>query len=144
MLVKIVILIITRWNHNLNYDCIIGRRCHKYQFCCDKYVFLSTNTWHVFVTTKYVFCRDKSTLVMTKLWLSQQNILVIFWSYMSRQNTSFVETKLCMYHFCCNKTFVMTKLSPQTFCHDEHTFVTTKDVFCHNKNYTCGSSRQRQ
>ena len=144
MLVKIVILIITRWNHNLNYDCITRRSCYKYQFCCDKYVFVTTNTWHVFVTTKYIFCRDKSMLVVTKLWLSQQNILVIFWSYMSRQNTSFVETKLsCIisvatkllsWQNCHHKRFVMTSilLSQQKTC-----FVTTKITLW-------GSSHQRQ
>ena len=42
---------------------------------------------------------------------------------LSRQNTSFVVTKVCL---------VATKLclSRQKFCRDKHTFVATKDVFC--------------
>ena len=50
-------------------------------------------------------------------------------------------------HFCCDKSvLVMTKLllpqifiavntclSQQKFCCDQHTFLATKDVFCHEK-----------
>ena len=47
----------------MSHTFIIGTSCHKYHFCCDKYVFVATNT---FVTTKHVFCCDKSMLATTK------------------------------------------------------------------------------
>ena len=63
----------TIWSKML-YEClagnfIIGRSCHKYNFCHDK---------HVFVASKRVslpwqkFCHDKIMFVVTKLCLSQQ------------------------------------------------------------------------
>ena len=123
MRVKIVILI-TRWNHNLNYDCITRRSCYKYQFCCDKYVFVTTNTWHVFVTT--------NIFVVTKVRLSWQNCDChdkIFWSYFG--------------HICRDKTRLLLRqnyhvsvLLQQNFCHDKT--VTTNVLswqayFCHTK-----------
>ena len=53
-------------------------------------------------------------------------------SFLSRQNTSFVSTKVCLprQNICRDKIC----LSGQTFCHDKHTFVTTKDVFCPDKH----------
>ena len=55
------------------------------------------------------------------------------------------------YHFCCDKSFVATNfvliLLQQKFCCGKYTFVTTKDVFCHNKHMfvaanTCLSLRK--
>ena len=110
----------------------------------------------IFVVTKVLswqsqVCRDK-TLVTTKLCMSWQNNFVtsklLSWQI-------FVKTNMCLswQQFCHDKhTFVMTKdmfvmtkvsLSRQNFCHDyKHTSVATKAVFCHNKNYICGSSHQ--
>ena len=52
--------------------------------------------------------------------------------FLSRQNTSFVSTNICLSfcrdkHVCCNKTFVAANiiLSRQKFCHDKLTFVAT-------------------
>ena len=55
-------------------------------------------------------------------------------AFLSLQNTSFVTTKVCA---------IKLYLSRQTrlYC-DKHTFVATKDVFCRDKNDTCGSYRQ--
>ena len=99
-----------------------GRSCHKYYFRRDKTGLLS---WQ-----KYA-CHKKSMPAATKSML--------------RQN--YVATNICG-----NKRFVMAKifLPRQTFCHkDKHTFVTTKDVLCHdkthvcrNRNDTCGSNCQ--
>ena len=77
---------------------IIGGTCHKYHFCRHKHMFVAK---HVFVATKHVFCRDKTRLL-------------------SRQNTSFVATKICLsrQNYACrykhvvatNINFVATKL----------------------------------
>ena len=54
-------------------------------------------------------------------------------------NTSFFLTKVCLPRQ--NKIFVATNTCFQTcdkhsfFCHDKHTFVTTKDMFCHNNTH---------
>ena len=69
-------------------------------------------------------------------------------SFLSRQNTSFVATKVCVppQNLCLSREimFVATNtcLSRQYFCPDEHTFVATKDVFCRGKHDTCVSPRQ--
>ena len=66
-------------------------------------------------------CRDKIMFVATKGCLSFS---------LSRQNTSFIATKLCKYHFYRDKhVFVATKVCP-----DKHNFVATKDVFCRDKH----------
>ena len=44
------------------------------------------------------------------------SIIFVATKALSRQNTSFVATKVCL------------------FCRDKHTFVATKDVFCHDKH----------
>ena len=51
---------------------IIGRSCHKYHFCCDKHVFVTTNICcdRSFVKTN-IFCCDKHNFVMTKVWSRQ-------------------------------------------------------------------------
>ena len=106
-----------------------------------------TATSIIFITTKVLSqqkdaCQDKS-FVMTNLILSWQTFccdkltFVKTNSCLSRQNTSFVVTKVC--------------LARQNICHDKHVFVicfvalsillsrqkmcfvTTKDVFCHDK-----------
>ena len=65
--------------------------------------------------------------------------------HVSRQifvNTSFVATKLCKYHFCRDKGFATTNiifLSRRKFNRNKHTFVATKDVFCHEKQTACAS-----
>ena len=62
---------------------------------------------------------------------------------MSRQNTSFVATKVCLSRqtrVCRDKGFVSTStcLPRQKFCLDKHTFVATKVVFCQCiQKYAC-------
>ena len=47
------------------------------------------------------------------------------------------------YNFCRNKRMlVATRFVTTNICCGKHTFVATKDAFCHDKNDTCGSSRQ--
>ena len=67
---------------------------------------------------KYTFCRNKS-IVAT--------------------NTCFVATKVCLpqQFFLSRHNFSRDKyLSRQNLPYDKHTFVATKDVFCHDK-YVC-------
>ena len=55
---------------------IIGRSCHKYNFCCDKHNFVMTKllSWKAyFCCNKHIFCCDKSVLVTTK-HLSRQTL----------------------------------------------------------------------
>ena len=59
---------------------------------------------------------------------------------LSRQNTSFVMTKVCLLrqNFCHDKImFVATKYfcrDEHMFCRDKNTFVVTKHVFCRDKS----------
>jgi len=66
--------------------------------------------------------------------------LAIFWSAKQRRKNTRFRDK----YFCREKYFFTTNtcLSRQNFCRDKHTFDMTKDVFCRDKNYTCGCSRQ--
>ena len=64
------------------------RSCHKYHFCCDKYVFVGTN---MYLTTKHVFCRDKS---MVATILSQQKYVA-------------TKVSLLQAYFCHNKRHVL-------------------------------------
>ena len=98
----------------------------------------------IFVTTKHVFCHNKNMLVMTKCFCHDTCVTNI-----CRNKRNFVRTSIIL----SGQTCVCCILSGQKFCHDEHTFVMTKDVFCHDmclsyqnfchdKNYTYGSSSQ--
>ena len=75
-------------------------------FCCDKVMF---------VQTKY-FCCDK-TFVMTNICHNKQ---------------VFVATTVLSWQ--AYKSFVATKIFYVTFCHNMHTFVMTKDLFCYGKH----------
>ena len=88
---------------------IIGRSCHKYNFCRDK-CFVVCCDKLMFVMTKHVFCRDKSMLVVTKLLLLQ--VFVATNTCLSRQ--TFYRDK---------HTSVATK---DVFCRDKHVIVATK------------------
>ena len=88
---------------------IIGGSCHKYHFSRGNFsrnkTFVATNiSRDKHNFTKHVFCRDRSILVTTKR-LSQQT------------------------RVCYDKDSWRQKL-----CHDKHTFVETKDVFCLEKH----------
>ena len=121
---------------------ITGGSCHRYYFCRDKSVVVTSLllSWqHVFVTTKHVFCHNKSMLATTKL-LSRQNYVLPWQTHakvnLSGQNFCQDNIMLVATNVCLDKTFVTTKicLSRQTFYHEKHTFVTTKDVFCWDKH----------
>ena len=107
--------------------------CHDKKLCLDK---------HTFVVTKDVFCHDKHVLwqkyachdkhlVMTKWCLSRQ-ISVVTKVLLPQKHTK-IATKIVT---------ASIHLSQQKMC-----FVTTntclsRQNFCCNKNYTCGSFRQ--
>ena len=128
--------------HTQHVYTIIGRSCHRHHFCHDKSVVATSlllswqkhvchnKTW-VLSQQKYA-CRDK-TFVETKLCLSRQTHAKVdlSWQNFCQDNIMLVATNVCP-----DKTFVPTKicLSRQTFYHKKHTFVTTKDVFCHDKH----------
>ena len=80
---------------------------------------------HLFVMTKHVFCRDKSMLVTTHFccdkYLSQQQFL-LRQKYFVVTNINFLLRKFC----CGNLTFVTTK---DVFCHDKRMFVATEVLF---------------
>ena len=111
--------------------CIIGGSCHKYHLCHDK-SFVVTNvclSWQnmSFDVTKVClswqnFCCDKKILL-------QQNICRDNFFFMSLRQI-FVGTKIC----CDEHMLVVTNiiLSQQNFCCKKHTFVATKDMFCHD------------
>ena len=107
------------WHNYVSRDepFVLTNTCLSWQrFCLDK---------HTFVATKDVFCHDKSTLVVAKL---------LSWQYSVCWGKNLLWQK-----FCCEKhNFFHGKT-----CHDKHTFVMTKEVFCPDKNDTCGSSRQQ-
>ena len=141
------------WSQLLELFFIIGGSCHKYNFCRDK---------NVFVTTKPVFCCDKNmhdkiVFVATKC-LSQQ-IFIATNTCFSRQKFCRDKHTLVAPRVCRDKRiFVMTTvlsrrlflffvttnilLLRQNLCRDKHTFVATKDVFCRDKNNICGSFRR--
>ena len=109
---------------------IIGRSCHKYNFCRYK----------TFVTTSIYFCRDNA-FVTTSILLSRQN------TCSSRQIFVAINVLSRQTHVCHDKhKFVATNvLSWQAcFCRGKRRVLSreTRQHFCHNKNYTFGSSRQ--
>ena len=77
----------------------IGRRCHKYHFCCNK-SFVTTNMrllWQMHVChNKTIFCHDKRNLSREKCFVAT-NIFC--------HNKTFVTTNICL-----DKTFVATSL----------------------------------
>ena len=94
---------------------------------CHKYIFVITKRFATKVCLLWQnFCRDKHIFVMcllfvmTKLCLPQKSVVKAR-ILLSQQKTCFVATK-------------------DLFCHDKPVFVATN--FCHDKNYTCGSSCQ--
>ena len=119
---------------------IIGRSCHKSRFLPRQ----------KFCRNEHVFCRDKSMLVVTNVLprkttthLLLRQTFAATNTILSRQNTSFVATKIC--------------LSRQNRCRDKHVFVATKVLsrqayfcrtntcdkhVCRDKNDSCISSRQ--
>ena len=165
-------IVVTQTTNQSHYSAsIIGGRCHKYNFCCDK-CFVTTNTclsWKntSFVTTKVGLSwenlswenRDDKTFVATNKFSSQH---VLSWQayFISQQktcfvmtNTMFVATKVCLLRQVLSQHSYVWHgkcLSWQKFCHDKirpKYFVMTNIIFsqqnfCHNKNDTCGSSHQ--
>ena len=85
--------------------------------CHDKYLSWQTCVCHnkSFVLQQAYFCHDKRCVL-----LRQSHVCCDKSMHPSRQN-----------YVCCDKTI----LSQQFFFRDKHTFVTTKNVFCHDKTF---------
>ena len=127
----------------------------KHVFCCDKNACCNKHAKHVFVMTKLssqqIFVATNIILLGQKFCCNKHTFVVTN-TCLSFQNTSFVVTKVCLSqqnYVCHNKYLLRQKvcrdkicLSRLKFCRDKHIFVTTKDLFCRNKIYTCGSSHQ--
>ena len=96
----------------------------------------------MFVVTKPIFlsvmtniCHDKHNFVTTSILLSQQTHVCLDKIHLLLQQK-------CA---CCDKTFVMTKdyFVMTNACATTNTCLSWQK-FCHDKNVTCGSSRQLQ
>ena len=134
-----------------NLGCIVGGSCHKYHFCCDKHMFVTTKQEkyacrdksfdkHTFVAIKYVvtnICRNKDNLVAIKL-LSWQACFCHD-KYVCHDKTHRLWQQK---YACCNETFVVTKLylSQQQNCRDKGFVVT--NLLLWDKSDTCASSHQ--
>ena len=111
-----------------------------------------------------MFCRDKHVFVAANTCLSRQNTFFVATNVCLSRHVLLQQT-----YFCRDKRFVATNICRDKgyFCRDKHVFDATKQVFCRDKpldktfvttniilsrhayfcrdkNYTCGSSRQRQ
>ena len=114
---------------------ISGVSCHKYRFCRDKHVFVSTNAslWRQntsFIATKV--CLPRKTSVATKLYLSRKNIFVVT-KVLSRQII-----------FCRDKhvfVAIMILLSRKNTCFVA--FVVT-NIFCRDKTCQINKNMPRQ
>ena len=101
-------------------NCITGRSCHKYNFCCDKTHLLSWQKYaccdkHIFDVTEVL-----SWQILSRQLLSWQTNLLLWWKYTHRDKT-FCATKMCLSR---QKSIVATTI----FCCDKHNFVVTKVV----------------
>ena len=100
----------------------------RQKFCCDKHMFVMTNTclsWQTCLLLWQKYACHNKTFVMTNIFLLQQNFRHNKQRYAFHDKT-FVSTNMfVMTNICCDKSFVTTKI----FCRDKHNFVTTKDVF---------------
>ena len=121
------------------------------KFCLNKRIFVVTKllSWQIFVATNIIllwqnFCHNKLTFVATKhVFCHDKNVLVMtkkLWKkIVCSDKHNFTTTKV----FCFDERRV---LSWQTHVSiDKHMFVLTNmcwQNFCHDKNYTCGSSHQ--
>ena len=84
--------------------------------CCDKHVFVVTNTWLSWQNTSFV---------AKKVCLSQQNY------FCSDKKLLFLSLQA---YFCCDKRRV---LSRQKFCLDKHTFVAKKRRVLLQQTHAC-------
>ena len=72
---------------------IIGRSCHKYNFCRDKHVFVATK-----VLSRQKFCRDKHTFVVTKdMFCCDKNDTCVNDTHTYTDNKQQEEGKQCVY-----------------------------------------------
>ena len=128
------------------FSLIIGGSCHKYNFCHKKSVLLRP---------KFLFCRDKHMFVKMKklswhkyiccdkhfFFLFATNVLL--WHIFVAQQMFCHDKPVChnkhifsqgqtylswQKHVCHDKSFAMTKMC------------LSRQIFCHDKNHTCGSS----
>ena len=92
-----------------HYTTITGRSCHKYHFCHDK---------HMFVTTNMCSSQQNTSFVTTKVCLSRKLLL--------RQN------------YVCRDKYLSWQqiLTKDVFCQDKHVFLSQQN-FCQDKIYFC-------
>ena len=104
--------------------------------CRDKHVFVATKVLdkHTFVN----MCLSRQNVKTTSiLFTRQKTCFVTINTYLSREKYAQVyKNDVCATNICREKhVFVATKVL------DKHSFVSTKGVFCREKD-TCGNSRQ--
>ena len=87
---------------------IFGGSCHKYDFCCDKHVFIMTKHFFCHDKSRQNFCHDKIMFAATKIFCHDKHNFV-----MTKLQHTFVVTKDM---FCCNK---------HVFCCDKQVCVMT-------------------
>ena len=155
------------WDDTGTCTTIIGRSCHKYNFCRDKNTsFVATkvclfrrNFCHILSRQKFCrdkywsrqrFCRNKYTFVATNdVFCRDKHVFVKFCRtsiLLSRQTTCFVATHACL---SCLSPHTHTHTHTHTHAHTRthtnartHVRAHTHTHFCRDKSDTCGSSRQ--
>ena len=104
-------------------------------FCRHKTRLSLRQTYVLYCHDKILFCCDKLTFVATN-------------TYSSRQNTSFVTTKVCIWrqtrvrrgkHLSQQKYFVAASIH---LSRQRRVLSRQTRNFCHDKNDTCGSSHK--
>ena len=130
--------------------CVVGLHCvcTKIDFlslvgAAARIIFVATKalspqthvTKPIFLSVMTNICRDKHNFVTTSILLSQQTHVCLDKLHLLLQQK-------CA---CCDKTFVMTKdyFVMTNACATTNTCL-SRQKFCHDKNVTCGSSRQSQ
>ena len=104
---------------------IVGRSCHKYQFCLRKYLTRVCRDKRTSVLSSQTHICHKKCFVVTKICLSQQKFCHDKHTFIMTNDVGFL--LLLRQNFCCDK--YLTRV-----CHDKHTFVATKEMFCHHKH----------
>ena len=113
--------------------------CHDKSFVAKKKKLSQQNI----LVTRKLLSQQQQKILTTSILLSWQTHVchdkthLLAWQKYVCQDKSFVSTNTC--------TFVTTK---DMLCHDKHTFVTrnmclSRQIFCRDNNNTCGSCCQR-
>ena len=101
--------------------------------CEDRQKLVNTGKWSLKLHDIYRW----RELLQLQVSFCHNNSFVVTNTGLLQQNTPFVMTKVCLpqQNSCHDKImFVMTKYFWRNKHHDKHSFVTTRDAFCCNKN----------